>query len=110
MSICVSGLYRLCIVDRIAGCFLKSYQVLNMIFSVGILRVGMTICSLGMVIIVQVKRGLSGAGLLNIVVCKLKGGEKRLPVLILKCKGSDELLNDFNHSFRLPISLRVFDR
>src|SRR5205814_5221267 len=85
-------------------------QILNMVFSVGVLRVGMTVCSLGVVTVVQVKWGLSGAGLLGVVVCKLKGGEKCLPVLILKCKGSDELLNNFNRSFRLPISLRVVGR
>ena len=110
MSICISGLYYLCIVDRIAGYLLESYQILNMIFSVGVLRVGMTICSLWVIIVVQVKRGLSGTGLLDVVICKLKRREKRLPVLILKCKGSDELLNNFNRSFRLPISLRMFGR
>jgi hypothetical protein len=78
---------------------------LNMILSVEVLRVGMTVCSLGMITVVQVKRGLSGTGLLDVVVCKLKGREKRLPVLVLKCKGSNELLNDFNCSFRLSISL-----
>ena len=108
MPICISGLYCLCIVDHIMGCFLESYQILNMVFSVGVLRVGMTVCSLGVVTVVQVKWGLSSAGLLGVVVCKLKGGEKRLPVLILKCKGSDELLNNFNCSFRLSISLRMF--
>ena len=81
-----------------------------MIFSVGVLRVGVTVCSLRMITVVQVKRGLSGTGLLGVVVCKLKGREKRLPVLVLKCKGSDELLNNFNRSFRLPISLRMFGR
>src|SRR6266496_5563719 len=110
VPICISGLYCLCIIDCITGCLLESYQVLNMVFSVGVLRVGMTVCSLGVVTVVQVKRGLSSAGLLGVVVCKLKGGEKCLPVLILKCKGSDELLNNFNRSFRLPISLRVVGR
>src|SRR5208282_6180947 len=108
MPICVSGLYCLCIVDRIVSCFLESYQILNMVFSMRVLRVGMTVCSLGVITVVQVKRGLSDAGLLGVVICKFKGREKRLPVLILKCKGSDELLNNFNYSFRLPISLRIF--
>jgi len=79
-----------------------------MIFGVGVLRVGMMVCSLGVVIVVQVKRGLSDIRLLNVIICKLKRREKHFPVLILKCKGSDELLNNFNHNFKLPISLRVF--
>jgi hypothetical protein len=108
MPVCVSGLYCLGIVNGVAGRFLESYQILNMVFSVGVLRVCMTVCSLGVVTVVQVKRGLSGTRLLGVVVCKLKGREKRLPVLILKCKGSDELLNNLNRSFRLPICLRVF--
>ena len=109
MSICISDLYHLCIIDRITGCLLKSYQILNMIFGVGILRVGMMICSLEMIIIIQIKRGLFDTGLLSIVICKLKGREKYLPILILKCKGSNEFLNNFNHNFRLLINLRMFD-
>ena len=94
MSIHVSGLYYLGIVDGVAGRFLESYQVLNMVFSVAVLRVGVAVGSFTMITVVQVKRGLSGTGLLGVVVCKLKGREKRLPVLILKCKGSDVLMKD----------------
>ena len=76
MSIGISGLYYLGIVDGVAGCFLESYQVLNMVFRVGIVRVSVTVGSLGMITVVQVKRGLSGTGLLGVIVCKLKGREK----------------------------------
>jgi hypothetical protein len=80
-----------------------------MVFSVGVLHVGMMVCSLAVIIVVQVKWGLSGAGLLGIVICKLKGREKRLSALILKCKGSDELLNDLIVASDC-FSLRVFGR
>src|SRR5271163_2947143 len=108
MFVCISSLYCLCIIDGISGYFLKSYEILNMIFGMRVLCVCMSISSFRMISVVEVKWSMSSCRLLCIIVCKLKDGQENLPVLFLKCKGSYEFLNDLNHGFRLSIRLRMF--
>src|SRR5579859_3029596 len=58
--------------------------------------------------VIEIKRCLTSAGLLGIVVSEFKRREKHFPVLVLEYKRSYRLLYDFNSCFRLSICLRMF--
>ena len=75
-----------------------------------VIGVGMAVCSLGVISVIEAELGRSGTGLLSVIVCKLKRRKEGLSILILKCKATYELLNNLDHSFRLSISLRMFCR
>src|ERR1700685_94528 len=79
-----------------------------MVLCVRVVRVRLTIGSLWMVSVIEIERSLAGSRLLCIVVCEFERREKRFSILFLEGKGSNELLDNLDSSFRLSISLGVF--